>query len=51
MGIQGKNKLKLVETVLREGQQFLAATRMRTSDMVPMLEPLDNAGFHALGIN
>ncbi|MBU2699334.1 oxaloacetate decarboxylase alpha subunit [Sporomusaceae bacterium BoRhaA] len=42
------NKLKIVETVLRDGQQSLAATRMRTSDMVPMLEQLDNAGFYAL---
>jgi oxaloacetate decarboxylase (Na+ extruding) subunit alpha len=34
--------------VLRDGHQSLAATRMRMSDMIPMLEQLDNAGFHAL---
>jgi oxaloacetate decarboxylase (Na+ extruding) subunit alpha len=44
----GNNKLKIVETVLRDGHQSLAATRMRITDMIPMLEQLDNAGFHAL---
>ena len=40
--------LKIVETVLRDGHQSLAATRMRISDMIPMLEQLDNIGYHAL---
>ena len=40
--------VKIVETVLRDGHQSLAATRMRTSDMIPMLERLDDIGFHAL---
>lgn len=40
--------VKIMETVLRDGHQSLAATRMRTQDMIPMLECLDNAGFHAL---
>jgi oxaloacetate decarboxylase alpha subunit len=40
--------LKIVETVLRDGHQSLAATRMRTSDMVPMLEQLDEIGYFAL---
>ena len=40
--------LKIVETVLRDGHQSLAATRMRTSDMIPILEQLDDIGFHAL---
>lgn len=42
------NPVKIMETVLRDGHQSLAATRMRTKDMIPMLEQLDNAGFHAL---
>ena len=42
------NPVKIVETVLRDGHQSLAATRMRTSDMVPVLEQLDDIGFHAL---
>ncbi|EGO63816.1 pyruvate carboxylase subunit B [Acetonema longum] len=40
--------LKIVETILRDGHQSLAATRMRTSDMLPVLEQLDDAGFWAL---
>lgn len=43
-----KSPLKIVETVLRDGHQSLAATRMRTSDMIPMLEQLDDIGFYAL---
>ena len=43
-----KQPVKIVETVLRDGHQSLAATRMRINDMLPMLEKLDNAGFYAL---
>lgn len=42
------NPVKIVETVLRDGHQSLAATRMRITDMLPILEKLDNAGFYAL---
>ena len=40
--------VKIVETALRDGLQSLAATRMRVTDMVPVLEQLDNIGYHAL---
>lgn len=40
--------VKIVETVLRDGYQSLAATRMRISDMVPVLEELDDMGYYAL---
>lgn len=40
--------LKIVETVLRDGHQSLAATRMRTSDMIPVLEQLDDIGYYSL---
>ena len=40
--------VKIVETALRDGHQSLAATRMRVTDMVPVLEQLDNIGYHAL---
>lgn len=43
-----KNPLKITETVLRDGHQSLAATRMRTSDMIPVLEQLDEIGFFSL---
>lgn len=35
-------------TVLRDGHQSLAATRMRTSQMLPACGPLDELGFGAL---
>ena len=40
--------VKIVETVLRDGHQSLAATRMRIKDMLPVLEELDAVGYHAL---
>ncbi len=43
-----KNPLKICETVLRDGHQSLAATRMRTSDMAPVLEQLDEIGYFSL---
>ncbi|WP_425061334.1 pyruvate carboxylase subunit B [Sporomusa carbonis] len=41
-------RVKIVETVLRDGHQSLAATRMRITDMIPVLEQLDEVGFYAL---
>ena len=35
-------------TVLRDGHQSLAATRMRTEQMLPVVELLDSMGFGAL---
>ncbi len=43
-----KKPVKIMETVLRDGHQSLAATRMRASDMVEELELLDDVGYHAL---
>ncbi|MBO5754561.1 MAG: pyruvate carboxylase subunit B, partial [Clostridia bacterium] len=43
-------RLKLTETVLRDGQQSLAATRMPTAEMVPILPTLDKVGFHSLEV-
>ena len=40
--------VKITETVLRDGHQSIAATRMRFSDMEPMLEALDNVGYNSL---
>ena len=40
--------LKIVETVLRDGHQSLAATRMRITDMLPVLEKIDSIGYHAV---
>jgi len=43
-----KRPVKITETVLRDGQQSLTATRMRIEDMVPQLEALDKAGYNAI---
>ena len=43
-----KKPLRIMETVLRDGHQSLAATRMRITDMLPQLEILDNVGYWAL---
>lgn len=41
-------KIKITETVLRDGHQSLIATRMRTDEMLPILEKMDKAGYHSL---
>ena len=41
-------KVKITETVLRDAHQSLIATRMRTEDMLPILEKMDNIGYHSL---
>ncbi len=41
-------KVKITETVLRDSHQSLAATRMTTNEMIPILEVLDDVGYHAL---
>lgn len=40
--------VRITETVLRDGHQSLAATRMRISDMLPVLEQLDDVGYFSL---
>lgn len=41
-------KIKITETILRDGHQSLIATRMTTEEMLPILEVLDNVGYNAL---
>src|SRR5438105_5960221 len=41
---------KIVDTVLRDAHQSLLATRMRTADMLPVAEALDQAGYAALEV-
>lgn len=41
-------KVKITETVLRDAHQSLIATRMKTEEMVPILETLDKVGYHSL---
>jgi oxaloacetate decarboxylase alpha subunit len=41
-------KVGITETVLRDAHQSLVATRMKTDDMLPILEKLDSVGYHSL---
>ena len=41
-------KILITETVLRDAQQSLIATRMPIDDMLPILEKLDKVGFYSL---
>ncbi len=41
-------KVKITETILRDAHQSLIATRMKTEEMIPILEKLDEAGYHSL---
>ena len=42
--------VKITETVLRDGHQSLIATRMKTSEMQPILERMDAVGYHAMEV-
>ncbi len=43
-------KIRITDTSLRDGHQSLWATRMSTDDMLPVLEILDNIGYHSLEV-
>ena len=43
-------KVKLTETILRDGHQSLLATRMETDEMLPVLEEMDKLGYHSLEV-
>ena len=44
------NKPSITEVVLRDGQQSLIATRMKTKDMIPILKKLDSVGYSSLEV-
>ncbi|MGL5329139.1 MAG: oxaloacetate decarboxylase subunit alpha [Peptostreptococcaceae bacterium] len=44
------NKLKITETALRDGHQSLIATRLRLDEMLPILEVMDEVGYHSLEV-
>jgi oxaloacetate decarboxylase alpha subunit len=41
-------KVGIMETAIRDGHQSLLATRMRTEDMLPVLELMDSIGYHSI---
>ena len=40
--------VRITDTILRDAHQSLAATRMRTEDMLPIVAKLDEVGFYSL---
>ena len=42
------NPLKITELVLRDAHQSLLATRMKTEDMLPIAEKLDQVGYFSM---
>jgi len=47
-GGSNMSKVKITETVLRDGHQSLIATRLSTEEMIPILEQMDSIGYHAV---
>lgn len=45
-----QNKLKITDVTLRDGQQSLFATRLRTEDIVGIAPEMNKAGFHSLEV-
>ncbi|MCL0037494.1 pyruvate/oxaloacetate carboxyltransferase, partial [Thermodesulfovibrionales bacterium] len=44
------HRVKITDTTLRDGHQSLWATRMRTEEMLPILEKIDQIGYHSLEV-
>ncbi|MCD5405803.1 MAG: acetyl-CoA carboxylase biotin carboxyl carrier protein [Desulfotomaculum sp.] len=44
------HRVKITDVTLRDGHQSLWATRMRTEDMLPVLEKIDQIGYHSLEV-
>lgn len=45
---KGSKAVEITETVLRDAHQSLIATRMSTEEMLPIVEKLDDIGYHSL---
>ena len=44
------HRVEITDTTLRDAHQSLWATRMRTEDMLPIAEKLDQVGYHSLEV-
>lgn len=43
-----KRPVKITDTTLRDAHQSLIATRMKTEEMLPIMEQMDQIGFHSI---
>ncbi|MBE3520224.1 MAG: oxaloacetate decarboxylase subunit alpha [Firmicutes bacterium] len=48
--MQLKKKVGITDTTLRDAHQSLLATRMKTEDMLPIVEKMDAVGFHSVEV-
>jgi oxaloacetate decarboxylase (Na+ extruding) subunit alpha len=48
MSVEGKRPVKITETILRDAHQSLIATRMTTEEMLPIIEKMDQVGYHSV---
>jgi len=46
----GKNPIRFTDTTFRDGHQSLLATRMRSEDIIPFMERMDQMGYFALEV-
>jgi len=44
------NPVKITDTTFRDGHQSLLATRLRTEDMLPIMEEVDSVGYHSIEV-
>jgi pyruvate carboxylase subunit B len=49
-GVKPMRQIQITDVTLRDAHQSLIATRMRTEDMLPICEQLDQAGFWSLEV-
>ena len=47
---EAANPVKITDTTLRDGHQSSLATRMRTEDMLPVLEQMDAIGWYSMEV-
>ena len=45
-----KNTLRIMDTTLRDGHQSLWATRMRTKDIIDIIDTIDKVGYYSLEV-
>lgn len=48
MAKQAKKPVKITETILRDAHQSLIATRMTTEQMLPIVDKMDQVGYHSV---
>lgn len=46
----GNTKLRITDTTLRDGHQSLWATRMRTKDIIDIIDTIDHVGYYSLEV-